>query len=512
MSTLFIGGDPSSGQNSIVLTRCNILNYQREPIFHGPDYIYTRHALRIRALFNPGVNAWALSPQFTSYAAPSAIIQGMGYNVSIVQRDTGPVTLVARTMGNNNVPGATLPYESAGSVAPVTDVAIRHWLSRPRQQIVLIVGGVPLLVSPNLVSNNNATRPGMDVKGGPFLTANDVAHISGGKSFLVDLSIETFINEFGIFGVSPNLLLSHRWSVSEDIDQDYYSVRMIRGQAHFRRDRLNFLGSAADEFRSYLVHPLPGPGWKRVAAHFEPADDDTSFSYTLIDKELALSVVQAGVTRIEASQRVDVDSGDKWLAGKLILRGAAEVAVAVGAGIGARDIFNGALRLIPKGHLTINVQVWGRSDVNRKLLEDTAIKLIDVRLTRAQRAAALPDEVLDTGKTNLSLTHKLNGTYVEAVCTREYPLPPVGLKDLGLIFPNARDYFPLDDETDGVLTIFHGNVPESQRGLPYYPNSNGTGSRGTTLMKLATSALLTADATPTYPIPANGVPGNLTPS
>ncbi len=519
MSTLFIGGDSSTGQNSIVLTRCQVLNWNREPVFHGPDYIYTAHRLRVRAVLNPGVNAWTLSPQFTNYAAPMQILQGMGYNVSIVQRDTGPVTTVVRTMGNNNQPGATLPYESAGTVAPITDVAIRHWIERPRQQVVLITGGVPVLVSPNLIDSNSVTRPGTDVKGGPFLTANDVVYISGGKSFIVDLSIETFVNEAGIYQATPSVLLSHRWEPSEDLDQDYFGTRTIRGTAHFRLDRLNFLGAVADEFRSYLVHPLPFAGWKRVAAHFQVSDDGSRVDYALVDKELAMSIIPPGVTRIEAFQTVDANSGDAFGAAAGQVGNVFDViAGALRGPLGWGDVANalknvgvnvGKNILLPKTTTIIAARVWGRSDVGRKTLENTALAIVTNRLDRCiQQFGLFGAAVQAVGVTNMKLTHDLAGKFVDCVCVRDFPIPPNGIKAALALVPDVASFFPDDDETTNVLTIFHGNV--TPMGLPNYKNSQGIGSRGTTLIKLAVASLLGPDATPAI-VTINGIPQNLTP-
>ena len=522
MSTLFIGDQQNvvgdfpnktlQSHNAIVLTRCQILDWRREPIFHGTDYLYTRHALRIRALYNPGVNAWTLSPQFTNYAAPQKILQGMGFNVSIAQRDTGPMTQVVNASGNTNIPGATLPYESAGAIAPVTDVAVRHRLARPRQQIVLVTGGTPVLVSPNLVNNNELAPPGMDVKGGPFITGIDVVKMTGGKSFFVDLSIETWVNEFAIFGVSPNVLLSNRWSVSEDIDEDYYSTRTIRGVAHFRRDNLAFLGFAADEFRAYLVHPLPGNGWKRIAANFTPADDDTTLSYVLVDKQLALSIVPPGVTRIEATQTVEIDSGDTFSASFLTARAIA-ARFSGGLDFAARSAAEALNKLIPRSRITIDVRVWGRSDQFRKTLENVAMRLILVRLVSAQRSALLPQAILESGVTTMRLTHNLAGTFVSAVCTREYPLPALNINDLGTRLPNAARFFPSgddSDDTEGVLTDSHDTVPPM--GLPTtFAQGTTIGSRGTYLMKLATAALLAPDGIPTFPVAANTAPSNIAP-
>ncbi len=539
MSTLFLGGDISTGGNSIVLTRCDVLDYHREPIFHGPDYIYTRHSLRIRALYNPGVNAWTLSPQFTQYAAPSVILRALGFNTTIVQRDSGPVTAVARTFGNANAPNSTLPSESGGLVAPITDVAIRHWIERPRQRIVLVMGGVPLLVTPNI--NSDGTVAACDVKGGPFITANDVVYISGGKSFEVDFSVETFVNEAGIFQATPNVLLSHRWEPTEDIDQDYFGTRTIQGRAHFRMDRLAFLGAAADEFRSFLVAPLPFFGWKRVAAHFQISDDGSTLDYALVDKELALSIIPQGVTRIEAYQTIDVDTGNRFGAATTLAGAAHDFAVAggfefAGGVIGLEGLLVGnptaiaeiaiamsrnavefgraaraaAAMLIPKTVTTIVARVWGRSDVGRKALENTALAIVTNRLDRCIAQFGLFGFLVQfAGTTSVRLTHDLAGKFVEATCTRDFPIPPNPVKQIAATVPKANLFFPDDDETNNVLTIFHGNV--TPLGLPNYPNSQNIGSRGTTLMKLAVAALLAPDATPAV-VTINGVPQNLTPS
>ena len=50
MSTLYVGAIPIPGRSSsgtgVLLTRLQVLGYEREPMFQGPDYLATTHTLR----------------------------------------------------------------------------------------------------------------------------------------------------------------------------------------------------------------------------------------------------------------------------------------------------------------------------------------------------------------------------------------------------------------------------------------------------------------------------------
>lgn len=135
--------------------------------------------------------------------------------------------------------------------APVTDISLRHILSQPRQQLVVGVGTVESLRSP---------RKGftVDSHNGPKPIQWDVVQISGTKTFIVDFAIQVALNECYLFNTkAPSVLLSHRWQMMGETDQDGYTTRYIQGRAVFNTEKLLAVGGQADDFRDALFHPVP---------------------------------------------------------------------------------------------------------------------------------------------------------------------------------------------------------------------------------------------------------------
>jgi hypothetical protein len=487
----------------ITLSRLQVLSYEREPTYVGPDFYHTVHRLRVRGVYNPQVNAWALA-------------RGAG----------------APRFG----PG---PHPHPQAWGPGTDVALRHILLQPRGRLVYAVAGLAVLVSPataggdmiaqadqlngalaaletaagQLPPSGPPTIPAEDLnllfgapdatdaQNGPIPLACDVVRVSGAKTFLVDFAIETYVNEASLY-VTPTPLVSHRWSAAEAIDQDYYSTRTIQGVAHFRTDRMINLGAMADDFRAALFHPLPGGGWKRIHVDVQAAEDGSALAYSLVDRQLALSIIPAGVTRIEAWQTVR--------SGKFTPGGAGEGALDFVSGllgssqsdkpkvdVTAGDVKN-FVGVLPQTEIIIVARVWGRADVYRKTLEHVGLQVVFGRL----ELAAMNFLARTWSAGSMEITHDLAGSFVEVQARKVTALSSASYAHTGDFdtfgMPNPGVYFPLDnDDTPGVFTASHAEVPPM--GLPYGGNIHATGTRGTFLQRLATAALLAQDGSPTSP-------------
>jgi hypothetical protein len=131
------------------------------------------------------------------------------------------------------------------------------------------------------------------VKGGPFVHAHDIVYSPGTKSIVADLEIQTFTNDCkqsNSPGDLPNVLLSHSYTVSSTTGRDALSDRTVRGNLVFRRDRLEALAAAPDDFRQWFIMPAP-PNFQRVSTSVDPGEDGCSVSYSVTDRERITNII-----------------------------------------------------------------------------------------------------------------------------------------------------------------------------------------------------------------------------
>ena len=532
MSTLYYGMADAGG-GGVLLTRLEMISYERTPMYNGPDYLCTVHRLKVRGIYNPEVNA---------YDFPNGDIPGAALPAAALR----PTSVIATGLGNTrdsplagilalkgNPAGATSavpPAQSRGSMAPTTDRAIRHFMMQPRRRLIYAVGPSPLLVSPGI--NADGTASDRDTYNGPMPLACDVVCISGTKSFQVDYAIETYVNE-ALFYRNPNsVILSHRWKRHESIDQDMYSTIVTEGAAVFRTDRLAFLGRVADDFRSALFHPV-NPGFVRRGWDIEVSEDNSQLRYILVDKHTHLRVVAPGVTRIEAFATAEVQ-GDNPMAAMAGLFGGMGKLGAISAKKNAKGsdwILSGIPlvgdligNLIPLLTIHFVVRVWGNDRSTRKSLEKTAYNIMGFRMKYAHDQLGAKETNL-AGST-MSVTHDLNGSFVELVSSTATVAPPLAMtlgKQFGfakdLHWPNPMIFFPDDDPANP--RIVNGRIIPSDATEGYLEydvqqqndlyqasfltgkdpvSGNRTGTRGGLVRSLAAAALLGQDATPANPV------------
>jgi hypothetical protein len=276
--------------NGISLNIISMSPYERRAIWQGPDYLYTRHTFKLRGIYSPAAASYALSPSpFTA--------SGQGFP----------------------------PVFRAGQNAPVTDQAIRHALMQPRaplayilgQQVVLQVPD-PNLAAPDPANPSQFLAPGTaaalfpflgDANNGPVPLYCNVIQVTGTKTFIVDYGIQTDVNEASFapnvpFPGRPPILLSNRWDMTESYDEDFYPVRAVKGTAVFRTDRLALLGTDPDNYRGWLIIPLPD-SWKRTNLTFSASPDGASVSYSFVDRYTSRTLIGGvlpNVTRVEINE------------------------------------------------------------------------------------------------------------------------------------------------------------------------------------------------------------------
>lgn len=423
--------------NGIDLEVVEFQDYHREPIWDGPTYLYSRHRFQCLAIYNPAA---------TSYHLPTALAQ---------------------------------PTAANGFRGPLTDTAIRHHLMQARRELTYRVGNVTVLDSPGF--NIDGNRFPVDAYNGPTPLAVDVVRVHGTKTFAVSFAVETFVNECYLFRDNPPALVSHRWRRTEDIDQDYFTTITTSGRAMFRTDLLFAIGAVPDDFRVYLLHPVPD-GFKRVQVHANATEDGAVLEYVCIDRMLPMKHSITGVSRIEATHAVQTTAAnfDKTIK---------ELIMSPFTG----GSFEGMLRAagsaivcnLPMTNVIVDAKVWGQPHSSRKDLESTAIGIILNRIGKSLN----PITEYTAGK-EISLMHDVAGKFVHCHCSLLTSVSTASFEGVGNKhnIPAVNIYFPDGSEAtdfhDGTLLLTDTDIAGLEP-----PNHNG--SRGAYLKAIAAQALKT---------------------
>ena len=108
-----------------------------------------------------------------------------------------------------------------------TMVSIREALLEPRANLIYKQDGVTILNVTGPDGIFTQANPDYDAKGGPFPRNVSVTEIHGSKTFLVEMTIDTFL--LHCTTTEPPNTLSNRWQISHDIDENFRSTRTING-------------------------------------------------------------------------------------------------------------------------------------------------------------------------------------------------------------------------------------------------------------------------------------------
>jgi hypothetical protein len=379
----------SFSYGNIALVPVRTLGYRRQVIMDGPAYLYTRHVIHVQGLYHPG---------YTSYT-----FEGRQDNI-------------LPEVGNNPA---------------YTDGVIRHQLKQPRQKLLYtqaiaanfdltpnvnadgfgdVSGGLVILDAPPSLNPNRPDQTGnpallkylTDANNGPFVLYSHVSRIDGSKSWLVELVVQTDVNECFNFYTDPTPLLSHRWACTHDIDRDAFTRRSISGHAIFRTDQMLKLKANVDDYRIGLLHRLP-PGFERHRLRWRIHEDGNRVDYELVDQEVSHTITVQDVTHIEGFAMLDVSHPGL------------EQAV-----MGwARPFFGGVMNLgnfvgsiesaLPVHVIRVVVRVWGNKNAKRVDLTDVAETVLQVKAGRFINRAKYG--------TKFAWRGDLMGRYVELTAT-----------------------------------------------------------------------------------------------
>jgi hypothetical protein len=186
-----------------------------------------------------------------------------------------------------------------GFQAALTDVELRARLLVPRKQLTISLfnAGDP----PKRVNFLYSPKPGYtcDVTGGPKPISLDIVEVQGeGVTFGVHYQIETTLQP--VPDGSDQVILSHRWIMTHDPDENNYVTRTIQGEIIFDLGLLASLKLTADWFRNQFIHPIP-LGFKRNGPTVTLSPDGSTIRYEVkdVDTPVIFDAGDSGATNIE---------------------------------------------------------------------------------------------------------------------------------------------------------------------------------------------------------------------
>lgn len=185
------------------------------------------------------------------------------------------------------------PVDAVGTFPATTTKAIRQYILTPRRTLIYEIGGVDVLRSPQL---GMAT----DAETGPKAIRCDVWRVDGARTFMGRAVFTTVLAECcdqDEDDFSP--VLSHRWSDQHQIDENFFTTRIVTGEVIFRRDILDLQNKTADDFRRTIVHPVPDR-FQRRRVEVTQNPSGTVLAYRLVDEQQYLSIGQLNpATRLQ---------------------------------------------------------------------------------------------------------------------------------------------------------------------------------------------------------------------
>lgn len=277
----------------VSLNLITVKEFNRQAVYLGRNYAYTRFRLGVRAWLNP-------STQRDTYAGETPI--------------TGPgATLLTPAPIPGIRSGPIAPPILTGTAGPVTgppfistvrpsaaDRALRHLLLTPRLSLQFSFLGSPSLQSP---------LPGFtcDCIGGPTPVECAVTELNP-RCWLVEWTVETAVNETYFYAgtAALPLVLAQQFRVTHDIGADFFTTRRIRGQILFRQDALQSLGRSPDDYRAQILVPPPFQFKREKIQVWGDEDNPALLHFDITDRQLPFGWFNTTITRLSATHSIHV--------------------------------------------------------------------------------------------------------------------------------------------------------------------------------------------------------------
>jgi len=250
--------------NGVLLEITKLVSYKREAVHDDAtvNYQFTRHTLVVRAILAPSSSEHQINIRYkpnTAILEPTASV--------------GPAFVNPGARGDQDAIG---PFAITGLES---DNAIRHALMTPRRRLVYVVGPDYLIDSPHAGAL-------VDVSYGPIPLFCHIEKIAGMSTVSILFGIQTDQNQCPLFGGLPftNAVLSHQYSQRVEIDGNFLTRRITKGDVRVRSDIMMSLGITPDNVREYFSPSVPAY-YKRDSISVAAHPDMTRLEYVTVDVE-----------------------------------------------------------------------------------------------------------------------------------------------------------------------------------------------------------------------------------
>lgn len=250
--------------NGVTLYNVVTRRFEQEPVYDksGTDLLYFRIVV--------GVTGYVHAGNFAS-------------------SDSGPFATSYHRLVNNDLAGGQRSYQGG---ATVNFNYIRSGLTSPR-------GKFRMWLDANSIQSSTGTGSllsvdpgdgkkslGVDLNNGPKPKSVRIGKVVGDNMIRIEFEIELCVlncdsTETQYATRNESGVLSNRWSMQDDIDENFYTVRTVQGVLVITSATLN-----PHSFRNLVMPPLT-PGFRRDRVTFVASADGLTLEYTIVDREMA---------------------------------------------------------------------------------------------------------------------------------------------------------------------------------------------------------------------------------
>lgn len=264
--------------NGVLLEITKLVSYKREAVHDEAkvNYQFTRHTLVVRAILAPSSSEHALLAA-QLFTIGGVRVEGVRYKPdTAILEPTASIGPVALAPGSRGDQAGISPFAITGLES---DNAIRHALMTPRRRLAYVVG-------PDYIIDSPHSGALVDVSYGPIPLFCHIERIAGMSTVSILFGIQTDQNQCPLFGGLPftNAVLSHQYSQRVEIDGNFLTRRITKGDIRVRSDVMLSLGINPDNVREYFSPSVPAY-YKRDSISIAAHPDMTRLEYVTVDVE-----------------------------------------------------------------------------------------------------------------------------------------------------------------------------------------------------------------------------------
>jgi len=226
---------------------------------------------------------------------------------------------------------------------------IRNRLLTPRKKLEIRMGGQMVLMAlPAVAFPTDLNR---DVENGPQPQSASLTHIAGHQLFRVRFVVHFAKAECPGTSYSDSWVLNNRWSVSETMDQDFFTTRTIAGQM-----RLSLPIQVTQQDFRHLIVPSLEEGFRREHIEYSMQPNGLEANYRVTDKQVHTSAPWPA-TSINGTYTEETSDGITF-------------------------------------HSSLNVRLQGDPSSDKRLMIARALQVVDARLNLLEEVGAMNTKYL----------------------------------------------------------------------------------------------------------------------